>query len=333
MSGEYAQGVLRQCEVFKISHFYCNPLKLSILKPMNISTSAAVSTWRPAAWLRVTGEDAANFLQGQFTNDLRGLAGGEGGAVYGLWLNVKGKVLADSVVLRAAAGEFWVGSYFSPAAVIQERLESFVIADDVVIEDRTDTWSAVTVWGSGSGAALAAEARALGTGLVFAGRREREENAEWVFPREAAEAVRARLVGLKELEETEVERRRIAARIPAVPVDIGPGDLPAEGDLDATAISYTKGCYLGQEVMARLKSMGQVRRRLLRVAGDGLPPKLRPAELFIGERKVGDVRSAVDDGAGGWVGLAMLSLLHMSGNATMGLSAGGAAEVRLVDTP
>ncbi len=300
---------------------------------MNFSTSTAVSTWRPAAWLRVTGEDAANFLQGQFTNDLRGLAADGGGAVYGLWLNVKGKVLADSFVLRSATGEFWVGSYFSPAAVIRERLESFVIADDVVIEDLTQTWSAVTLWGTGSGAALATEARALGIGRVFAGRREKEESAEWFFPVEAGEAVRARLVGWKELDGTEVERRRIVARIPAVPVDIGPGDLPAEGDLDATAISYTKGCYLGQEVMARLKSMGQVRRRLLRVAGDGRAPQFYPAELFIGERKVGDVRSAVDDGAGGWVGLAMLSLLHMSGNATMGLKVGGAAEVRLVYTP
>ena len=91
---------------------------------MNFSTSPAIFRWKPAAWLRVTGEDAANFLQGQFTNELRGVPAG--GAVYGLWLTLKGKVLADSFVVRGGTGAggsaaggaevFWVGSYFSPAA-------------------------------------------------------------------------------------------------------------------------------------------------------------------------------------------------------------------------
>ena len=71
----------------------------------------------------------------------------------------------------------------------------------------------------------------------------------------------------------------------------------------------------------------------MRVAGEGSAPEVRPAALFIGERKVGEVRSAVSNGVDGWVGLAMLSLLHMSGEATMALSAGGEAVVRLVDTP
>ncbi len=103
---------------------------------INISTSAVFFCWRPAAWLRVAGPDAPSFLQGQFTNDLRALE--KQAAVYGLWLSVKAKVLADSFVLRGAEeNEFWIGSYFSPAAVIRERLESHVIADDVTVEDRT----------------------------------------------------------------------------------------------------------------------------------------------------------------------------------------------------
>src|SRR5437016_12516025 len=98
--------------------------------PINISTSEGLFAWRPAAWLRVSGADAASFLQGQFTNDLRSL--GDQPSVYGLWLNVKGKVVADSFTLRGgAAQEFWLGSYFSPAAIIRERLEGHIIADDV----------------------------------------------------------------------------------------------------------------------------------------------------------------------------------------------------------
>ena len=308
---------------------------------MNFSTSAAFHGWRPAAWLRVKGADAASFLQGQLTNELRGLPAG--GAVYGLWLTLKGKVLADSFVVRdarsgatgaEAAAEFWVGSYFSPAAVIRERLEAFIIADDVTVEDVTAEWAGVTLLGEG--VAMAADAATAGGargGVVFRGRRGKEEAVEWVFPLAQLEAVRAQITGRRELDGEEMARRRIAAGVPAVPADIGPGDLPGEGGLERDAISYTKGCYLGQEVMARLKSMGQVRRRLMRVAGSpgGEAPGSLPAALFSGGRKVGEVRSAVSDGAGGWVGLAMLSLLQLEAGAGLALAVDAAPTVRLVD--
>ena len=121
--------------------------------------------------------------------------------------------------------------------------------------------------------------------------------------------------------------------IPAVPADVGPGDLPNEGGLDVGAVSYTQGCYLGQEVMARLKSMGQVRRRLLRVAGEASEVPPLPAQLFTGERKIGELRSAVPDGAGGFVGLAMLSLLHLPLDGGLALAPGGTAVVQLRDRP
>ena len=146
-------------------------------------------------------------------------------------------------------------------------------------------------------------------------------------------AVREQLAGRTEVDAETMERLRIAARIAAVRTEVGPADLPGEGDLEAEAISYTKGCYLGQEVMARLKSMGQVRRRLLRVAATGAVPEKLPVTLWVAERAVGEVRSAVSDGAGGWTGLAMLTLLHVGAGSTMAHAAGGVAEVRLMDTP
>jgi folate-binding protein YgfZ len=301
----------------------------SILTPMKFTTHLAFHAWRPAAWLRVSGSDAAGFLQGQFTNDLRRAATGE--AVYGLWLNVKGRVLADSFVVRgAAADEFWVGSYFSTAAVIRERLESFVVADDVTIEDMTVAWAGLALLGEG---AIETLGMARDEGFVFRGRRAREESAEWIFPADRLDEMRAQLKGLSELEAGEVVRRRIFAGIAAVPVDIGPGDLPNEGGLETDAISYTKGCYLGQEVMARLKSMGQARRRLLRVAGAGESIPALPTALFLGARKVGELRSAVGDGAGGFVGLAMISLLHVTAEALLAFEAGGAPAVRVAETP
>src|SRR5688572_7390567 len=145
---------------------------------INSTTSRAIYRWRPACWLHVTGEDAANFLQGQFTNDLRMLENSP--TVYGLWLSVKGKVLADSFVLRAGnRNEFWIGSYFSPATVIRERLESHVIADDVAIEDVTSTWAGTSLLGF--------EKDELSTlrsadGFTFNGRRDRSGGVEWVRP-------------------------------------------------------------------------------------------------------------------------------------------------------
>lgn len=291
---------------------------------MEISSSWQFSEAKLGAILRVTGEDAASFLQGQFTNELRGLKAG--GGVYGLWLNQKGKVLADSfVVANGGDAGFEVVSYFSAAAGLRQRLEDYIIADDVVVEDLTAQCAAVALLGPGVGAWFAQEARA---GFGFPGRRTKEENWTWIFPSAERETVRAQLTGWRELDAAELERRRITAGIPMVPADIGPGDLPGEGGLEAVAISYTKGCYLGQEVMARLKSMGQVRRRLRRVRGPGGVPKV-PAPLWQEGRQVGELRSVVAT-ADGFAGLAMLSLINLRPEQPIALEVAGSAEIALL---
>lgn len=276
---------------------------------MNWPKNDGFYPYSPATLLKVTGSDAAGYLQGQFTNELRGLRAGS--AVYGLWLNQKGKVLADSFIHGSATeGEFFVMSYFSGTRVIRERLEAYVIADDVVVEDITSEWSGVSLGGANSRDLLP---RLPGGGLSFQGRRMNSGGWELLFPKTAATEIRAALsaAGRAEISALEMERLRIAEGIPAVPQDIGPGELPNEGGLETTAISYTKGCYLGQEVMARLKSMGQVRRRLLRVEGhaESLPPL--PAPLFLAGRKIGELRSGIPDGDGGFAGLALLTLMQM----------------------
>ena len=297
---------------------------------IKISTSQAIFRWRPACWLQVTGEDAERFLQGQFTNDLRPLA--PGGAVYGLWLTLKGKVQADSFVLRGTApNEFWIGSYFSPAAVIRDRLESHVIADDVVVSDVTSQWEGVSVLGPDVPRLL--QENRDDAGFVFAGRRERSGNAEIVHREDASETSWWAEAGTPSLSAEEIMRRRIAAGIPVVPIDLGPQDLPNEAGLESEAISFTKGCYLGQEVMARLKSMGQVRRRLWRVRGAGEAPPAIPAPVFAGARQVGELRSAVRDGSGGWLGLAMVSLSQVSPHAELSFAANGSTGLQLTAVP
>lgn len=280
--------------------------------------------WRPAACLSVSGEDSRTFLQGQFTNDLHKAKAGE--TVYGLWLNQKGKVLADSFVRQVADLEFMIVSYFSPAAKILERLEAYVIADDVRIKDVTSEMAGLTVFA----AAVPAD-WVPAVGWTFPGRRTREPHTEIIFPVTTEPEMNGKLAQAVLLSAGEMEHRRIAAGIPAVPADIGPADLPNEGGLETEAISYTKGCYLGQEVMARLKSIGQVRRRLLRVRGEGAAPA-RPAALFQGARKVGELRSAAQEGAD-WIGLALVSLLLIRRESGLALVADGAPAIRIADAP
>lgn len=288
--------------------------------------SMAFYVWQPAAWLRVSGEDAFIFLQGQHTNDLRNLM--TTGAVYGLWLNQKGRVVADSFVVSGSEpGVLWLGSYFCPAAVIRERLEAYIIADDVVIEDMTAGWRGVTVFGAVDRAALG---QTLLGSVGFAGRRGGEENSEWIFPATAEAEVRTLLTGVPELNAADMERRRVQVGIPAVPQDIGLGELPNEGGLEREAISYTKGCYLGQEVMARLKSMGKVRRKLQRVSGSGAPPAV-PADLWQGGRKVGELRSVASTGDG-YAGLALLTLMYVQPAGGLSLAADAVATITVTET-
>lgn len=289
------------------------------------SFQIAVHLWRPAAWLRVAGPDALNFLQGQFTNDLGALAAEP--AVYGLWLDQKGRVLGDSFVLRAGPEAFWVGSYFSAAAALRQRLEAYIIADDVTVEDETAAWAGISLLGAGAESA----AGELGLPLRFGGRRAAEPGVEVLFAAETLPAVEARLDALPwpRLSADVMERLRIRSGITAVPRDVGPADLPNEGGLETVAISYTKGCYLGQEVMARLKSMGRVRRRLRRVAGPGAPP-VPPAPLFQGGKKMGELRSAAAEG-GGFIGLAMLMLAGLDPGAGLAFAPGGPPTVRLAE--
>ena len=249
-----------------------------------------------------------------------------GQAIYGLWLNQKGKVVADSFVLRDEGGAYFLGSYHSPAAVIRERLEAYIIADDVTITDETAQWRGVTLWSDEPPESWRAN---LPGGFVFRGRREVGAHWEWVAPAEKVETLAANAGS--SFDETEMERRRILAGIPAVPQDLGPNDLPNEGGLERDAISYTKGCYLGQEVMARLKAMGQVRRRLLRVRGMGAVPAL-PATLYAVGREAGELRSAVAV-ADGFAGLAMVTLRQVPADGKLALAADAATALQLTEQP
>lgn len=283
----------------------------------------------PSAVFRISGPDANTFLGGQFTQELKISPGRVG---YGLWLSQKGKVVADSEVARLGQEEHFVSSFGTEGDVIRKRLEDYLIADEVQIEDLSASWTIFSLWGSDAPARLTAAFPALAVehgvaavdgALVFPERGGNGGRFRVVAPREQVAAWRERLGGLGavEVDAADAARDRICAGLPAVPGDIGPDDLPNEGGLEAVAISYTKGCYLGQEVMSRLKNLGQVRRRLMRVRGRGAVPPAR-APLHQEAGRVGEVRTTAPDGDG-WVGFAMVSLVTYRPEAAVTLGAGG----------
>lgn len=299
---------------------------------MKMPFGARFNAYSPAAVLRVTGEDALAFLQGQFTQELRHPPGPL--CAYGLWLNQKGKVLADSFALRDG-DTWWLISVSSPAEAVRERLEAYIIADDVTVEDVTNAWAGWTLVGN----EVEERLRSVGVtppqagvwittegGMLFNSRLTNEASWEWLRPTNAGAPSALSAAAFDPISRDELERLRIAAGIPRIPQELGEGDLPNEGGLEDVAISYSKGCYLGQEVMARLKSMGQVRRRLLRVSGPGAAPAC-PASLFAGPKKVGELRSAESAGPDGFIGLAMISLLGLEGAGALALSPEGPAVV------
>lgn len=288
---------------------------------MNFSAQIAFYPYFPACVLRATGPDAPTFLQGQFTNDLGKMT--TGSSAYGLWLDRRGRVIADSQVIRGlAVNEFLIVSASSESSVVAAHLQGHLIADEVEISDETRAWRGVALVGQGAGGWLASAPR---PGFAFRGRRSSAENFDWVMPLGEWPAAAEATSGMRQLDEAETELMRIRSAIPRIPVDIGPGDLPNEGGLDAQAISYSKGCYLGQEVMARVKALGRVRRGLVQVAGTGEPPAV-PAALWSGESRAGELRSVARD-AGGFAGLALVTAELAAGAGAFSLTRGAAPTV------
>jgi folate-binding protein YgfZ len=249
------------------------------------------------AVVRVTGEDAAAFLQGQCTADLRKVV-----LTDALWLNRKGRVLAHTIVAKETDGSFLLLCPHLTAEEIIAVVTANVIADDVVATDETARWQRYVAWGD---APTPADAK------LFPTRRFGVEAWDVLAPIGAAmpgEAGRCE----------ELEALRICAGVPAVPADCGANEFPQECGLEVW-VSYTKGCYLGQEVMARIQSMGSLRRILRRVEG----PVSVGLELKTPEGKVaGVVRSAA-----GNVGLALVSVDLAEGTIVGGVRLGAPAQM------
>lgn len=282
----------------------------------------AVGPVEAPAVLRATGKDAKDYLHRMTTQDVNALA--PGGAAYTTVLNAKGHLLADAHVLVEDDGLLLV---MAPdgAAAARPHLERFVIMDDVSFEDLSAGLRLVPVLGTELGARLGGRAEGL---RVFSDGRRGAPCLALLVPVADAEALRGALVaaGAVALDAGDLEVLRVLGGFPRFGVDMDGSRLPMEAGLTRAAISFSKGCYTGQEVVLRATARGHLQRGLVQLA---LPPDAAPGTaLSAGGQEVGRITSAVN-APEGRVGLGYVRRAHWQEGARLE-AAGAEAVVRRV---
>jgi folate-binding protein YgfZ len=230
----------------------------------------------------VRGGEAADFLQGQVSNDVEGLAPGQG--CYATILTHKGKLRTDLRILR---GEdwFWLDTEAIGHAVVRHTLATYSLGREVRFEDLTTSRSILSLIGPKArdrlDAAPAAEEHAFVEG----------EHGLYVATDLGVDVIgepRANL-GVEPVSEEAAECLRIESGRPRLGLDMGSETIPQEAGINERAVSFTKGCYVGQETVARLHYRGKPNRHLrgLRL----MEPAERGEEILLGEKAVGRVGS------------------------------------------
>src|SRR5713101_1299147 len=204
------------------------------------------------AKVRIMGSDRLRFLNGQVTNDVRKAT--ESAAIEACVLNAKGR-MNGHVFLSAAQDCFLADADPELREVLLARLERYVIADDVQIEDVTDQLSIFHV--------LSRTAPNLGARRIISAHRFGETGWDLWTERVLYDAVLQQLsptYGL--LDHAAAEIARIEHGIPRWGRELTDEIIPIEANLEERAIDYEKGCYIGQEVISRIKMSGQTNKRL-----------------------------------------------------------------------
>ncbi len=239
----------------------------------------------PAGFLEVTGDDRADFVNAQVTGDVRRMP--EGSTLRTLLLNHRGHALAQMTVAKLP-DRLVVAVEEGQEEYILTEFRDRVIFDQVEIMEVPDgRWTLIHMADqelpdNAMATAAADRIGSPGTDGLYAG-----AGPELGDP----------------LGPEEILARRVAALVPAAVADAGEGVLPQEAGLEPL-ISYRKGCYLGQEIMARIEARGNLRRQLTRLRLSG-PPEADDRDIFLDGRRVGRLGS-VSGAEGDWTALAVL---------------------------
>ena len=279
-----------------------------------IRTGAAIGAVAPRRQIAVAGKDHATYLHGLLTNDIQGLTAGTG--CYAAWLTPQGRMLTDMHVLES--GEMILLDV--PAETVDAtvaRLDQFVFSEDVRLESMSETLSSVWVHGPAAAGTIDRVLNASSLPDVRPSVWRQYQHATFRFVNEpvsvaridqlavpgycvyVARAQEAALLGALEsagavvvLPEA-IEAARIEAGYPVFGIDMTDDTIPLEAGIEDRAISMTKGCYVGQEVIIRVlhRGHGRVVRKLVGLRIDGTLP-LRDARVSAGDREIGSITSA-----------------------------------------
>jgi tRNA-modifying protein YgfZ len=266
-----------------------------------LTDSAAILDLSDRGRIRVTGEDRARLLHAMTTNHVQGLKPGEG--QYTFFLNAQGQIQADAYIL-CFADHLLLDVEPATRHSVYEHLDRFIIADDVTVEDVTEQTFALGLEGPHA-LRLAAEVGMTAPHAAFS-------HAEWdpysvaAISFTGAPGVRVYgpalrkddAVGILEgsgaiaASAEDAETFRITQFKPRYGRDITDRSLPQETQ-QTRAVHYQKGCYLGQEIVERVRSRGHINRLLVGFTGDSEHIPAIGAKVAYGGKEDGDVTSAV----------------------------------------
>lgn len=242
----------------------------------------------PRVKLRITGADALRFLNGQISNDLRKAT--RESAIQATVLSAKGKLNAN-VFLSAETDSFMLDADPEVREELPARIERYIIADDVQVEDVTDKFALFHV----TGETLPPPALSPSARTVQAARFGCSGQDIWVESAERDGVFQQLSSFFVFCDEECAELLRIEQGIPRWGRELTDQIIPTEANLEGTAIDYAKGCYIGQEVISRIKMSGQTNKRLcglVSVSGVPLRPGMRLVPGEGGGKEVGWVTSA-----------------------------------------
>ena len=247
---------------------------------------------RRAAWIdlsnrgkiRATGEDRARLLHALSTNDIQNLAPGE--TAYAFFLNEKGRIIADAYISNLGDA-LWLDTEPEIKDTLIQHLDRYIIADDVTLEDQTDLFACIAI--EGPQAPELAPKAGLQTNATTTG-----QPAVRVFlPVAAKPDYLARLTELAIPQATSEEARavRVENGFPRYGEDISDKHLVQETQV-GHAVHSNKGCYLGQEIVERVRSRGQVHRLLASLRISGGDPPAPGTKLVSNNAEIGEITSA-----------------------------------------
>jgi folate-binding protein YgfZ len=255
------------------------------------------------AVVELSGAEAAEFLQGQVTNDVEALAPGSG--CYAALLDHKGKIRTDMRVLRLAPDRLLVDAEGASRAVLNHVFETYSLGRQVSHADLSADHRVLSLIGPAARDGLDPAPgdteyehvlAAYGVAVATDG------GVDLICGERQAAAARAEL-DVPEVSEEAAECLRIERGRPRLGFELD-GVIPQEADLNERAVSFTKGCYVGQETVARLHYKGKPNRHLrgLRLSA----PAAHGDPIMLGEREVGTIGSACVSPAHGPIALALV---------------------------